>query len=256
MCAPAIIQTVASVIKPITDAVGITEKRRGQTSGGVEYTYEVNTAASDADQEAARVEAENRAVEEAAAAAERARQERIAQGRTSIDDSFSQFNDDYFSGIDRQAEQFARSDLDQQYKSQLGNLISTLARTGNIRSASRSRGIDSLRDQYQTALGQVDAYGDKYADTARSSVMSSRDALYGMNDGSDPDAVARSASDKASELRSGGGGSFSRLATLMIDPTQFMASKPGAVAGSGGGAGNPALFNQSRQARGGGYTVG
>jgi hypothetical protein len=255
MCAPAIIKTVASVIKPITDAVGITEKRKARTADGVEYTYEVNTAASVQDQEIARANAEQKAVEEAAARAEQERQARVAQGRTSIDDAFASFNDNYFSGIDKQAEQYARSDLDKQYQSQLGNLISTLARTGNIRSATRTRGIDALRDQYQSALGQVDAYGDNYADTARNSVQSSRNELYGMNDGSNPDAIATSASEKANALRSGGGG-FSRLATLMIDPTQFMNSKPGAVAASGGGAGNPALFNQSRQSRGGGYTVG
>lgn len=205
--------------------------------------------------------AEERAAAERAAEAERQRVaeeqrvSRINTGRTKIDDAFAPFDSSFYNNVSQSYNDFASDDLNQQYQTQLSGLISALTRSGGLNTAARSRGIDALRDQYDTARSQIGTKGQEYANSIQSSVSSAKDALYGQNAG-DPglDTIGSSATAKASELQATP--KFSPIAQLMIDPTQFMASRPGTVAtGSGGGSKTPALFSANRQARGGGYTV-
>lgn len=208
--------------------------------------------------EEARKREEEKAAAERAAEAERQRiaaeqkAARISQGRTSIDDAFSPFDTSFYNNVSQSYNDFATNNLNQQYQSQLGSLISSLARTGSLNSAARSRGIDALRSQYDDAMNKLPSKGDEIISSLRTNVDSAKSGLYSQND-ADPgvDSIASTAKAKAGELKNT---SFSPLATLMIDPSQFAVGR-GSVVGGSGGSSNPALFSQIRQSRGGGYTV-
>lgn len=210
----------------------------------------------------ARAEQERQAAERAAEAerqrqAELARQARISSGRTKIDEAFAPFDDGYYNNVSQSYNQFATDDLNRQYQGQLGNLISTLARNSGLAGAARTRGIDALREQYDTAIRGIPERGQQIAESLRSGVASAKSELYGAND-QDPgvDSIASTASSRAGQLKQT---NFSPIAQLMIDPSQFMgraaAGAGAAAAGQGGGSKAPALFSSTRQARGGGYTV-
>lgn len=204
--------------------------------------------------------AEEKAAADRAAEAERQRiaaeqrAARVSQGRTTIDDAFKPFDSSFYNNVTKSYNDFATDDLNKQYQSQLSGLISALSRTGGLNSAARTRGIDALKGQYDDAIGQISSRGKTYSDSVASSVTNAKEALYGQND-TDPgiDTITSSASAKAKELSSMP--SFSPIAHLMIDPNAFAANRGGTLGAKAGGAASPALFSQTRQSRGGGYTV-
>jgi hypothetical protein len=221
--------------------------------------------------EAERKKAEEKAAAEAKAAEERAAAERAAEaerqrvaaeqkaarlsaGRSSIDDAFGPFDTSYYNNVSQSYNDFATDNLNKQYQSQLGNLISTLARSGTLNTAARTRGVDDLRTQYDSAMANLPSASSNLVSALRSNVDSAKTGLYSTND-TDPgvDSIKTSAIAKASDLKQT---NFSPLATLMIDPSQYAVGR-GSVAGAAkaGGAASPALFSQARQSRGGGYTV-
>jgi hypothetical protein len=209
-----------------------------------------------ADQEAFERDAEARRQQADRVAAEQ-RTGRIGAGKKSIADAFSPYDQDsFYNNAATGYNDFQSQDINTQYQQQLGNLISTLARTGGLNTSARNRGVEALRGQYDDAMRQVPAAGQQYSDSLRTNINDSRNALYSQND-QDPgvDSISSAATSKAAEFAAPTG--YSRLANLMIDPSQFAESRVNGIApGSGGGASaTPALFNQIRQARGGGFSV-
>lgn len=258
MCAPIIENTV----KGLAETLGLTSSSSSAAPAApAPAAPQVDPAEAERQRQAdqARQE-EERAAAERAAEAERQRvaaeqrANRLSQGRTSIDDAFSPFNTGFYNNVSQSYNDFATDDLNKQYQTQLSGLISALSRSGGLNSAARTRGIDALKGQYDSAISQIGSRGQTYSDDVASSVSSAKNALYGQND-ADPgvDAIASSASAKAKELSAMP--SFSSIAHLMIDPNAFVANRGGTLAAKAGGAASPALFSQNRQARGGGYNV-
>lgn len=263
MCAPA----VSNLVSSVTDVLGITDSN--DDSGGVVARVAAPDPAEVERQRVAKQMADQEAAERAAeesrqqAEAERVRVAaeqragRIGAGKKSIADAFSPYDQDsFYNNATSGYNDFQSQDINSQYQQQLGNLISSLARTGGLNTAARTRGVDALRGQYDDAMGRVPDAGKQYTDTLRTNINDSRNALYSQND-QDPgvDSISSTATSKAGEFAAPTG--YSRLANLMIDPSQFATNRGGVIAaGKGGGAAaTPALFNQTRQARSGGFSV-
>lgn len=251
MCAP-VIQSVVDLVTGGGDSGG------GGSPAAAAPAAPAAPAVDPAEE--ARKREEEKAAAERAAEAERQRiaaeqkAARISQGRTSIDDAFAPFDTSFYNNVSQSYNDYATNNLNQQYQGQLGSLISSLARTGGLNSAARTRGVEALRSQYDDAMSKLPTKADEVISSLRSGVDSAKTGLYSQND-ADPgvDSIASTAKAKATELQTNK--NFSPLATLMIDPTQFATGRGSVVGSSMGGSSNPALFSQIRQSRGGGYTV-
>jgi hypothetical protein len=199
---------------------------------------------AEAARKAAEAEARRKAEEEAARrreeariAAEQERQRQIQLGRTNIDDAFAGFNDSYYTNIDKQYEDYARTDIEDQYQKQLRGLVGALSGIDNLQYATRSQGVDDLGIQYRNALGMVDESGDSIADQARSEITSARDNLISTNaNTANAEMMQQRAQEAAQNLA--GRSRMSRLASLFVDPVQYAASRPGY-------GGRPAVFGTS-----------
>ncbi len=270
MCAPAVTKLLDEVVEApgkLTDFLGITSSGGG-SSPAPAAAPEVDPAEVErqrlaretADREASERAAEERrqqAEAERVRVAAEQRAGRIGAGKKSIADAFSPYDQDsFYNNAATGYNDFQSQDINTQYQQQLGNLISSLARTGRLNTASRTRGVDALRGQYEDAMGRVPNAGKQYSDSLRTNINDSRNALYLQNE-QDPgvDLISSTATSKAGEFAAPTG--YSRLASLMIDPSQFALSRGNVIAaGKGGGAAaTPALFSQTRQARGGGFSV-
>lgn len=219
-------------------------------AAAAELAYQQKLAAEKAAAEAA---AKAKAEAEEKARLEQERLDNIAAGRTAIEDAFQPFGDPYFQGIQDDFASFQMDDLNRKYGQSLGSLISDLARTGQLNAATRNRGVDSLKSQYDTAKGNIDAAAIQFANDERARVESGKDALFAGNE-TDFANSAEKAQSAAAQFLAERPTEFSTLANLIVNPNSI-ANVSGTKAAAGGSAA-PALFNQERSARGGGFTVG
>jgi hypothetical protein len=257
-------RAVATVTKPVTtvtNAVGLTDTNAAQREAAQRQAAEAAAlAAALKAQEEARIAEEARLAEErrlaaeaeAARVAEEKRLSDIAAGRTAIEDNFGQFNDPYYQGIEDSFTNFQMDDLNAKYGKALGTLISELSRTGQLRGATRNRGIDALKQSYDSNKGLISDAASQLSSDQRARVGAAQEALYSSNEATPGSGITSSAA-RAQELMASTPNQFTKLANILIDPNNF-ANVAGTKA-SGGGSAAPALFSQERSARSGGYVV-
>lgn len=129
-----------------------------------------------------------------ARADEAARQQRIKEGMSSINNRFSGFNDEFFN---KRAEEFQKTmnpQVSKQYRQANENLAYSLARSGLTNSSERSKSEGILRENLNNARAEIANQSIDRANDQRQAVEQSKSSLisqlYGTGD-------ARAASDAA-----------------------------------------------------------
>lgn len=112
-----------------------------------------------------------------ARADEVARQDRIRAGTSSINDTFGQFDDEYFGGLRQSFVDYARPQLDDQMSDARKQLTFALARSGNLDSSTRGEQSADLQERYDLNLQDIADQGREYETTARNNVEQARGDL-------------------------------------------------------------------------------
>jgi hypothetical protein len=175
-------------------------------------------------------EAQRRAEEAAAKEAERQRQleierqNRITEGRTSIDGAFGQFDDDFYGGRSQAYQGYAMPELEDQFQDSMRSLVAALARSGNLQSSTRAEKMADLQEQYNQRKLDIYNTGMDYANQARSNVDAARNELYTQNQSlADPNLISGNAAARAATLNQMP--SFSPLGQLFSDFTAGLATQ-------------------------------
>lgn len=137
----------------------------------------------------------------AAAQRERERQQRISQGRASIDQAFTGFDDNYFSGLTGAYRDYAQPELDEDFSEAKKQLNYALSRKGLSSSTAAADEIRKLNQQYNDYVTDLESSAANYANTARQDVEGARsDLLAQLTATEDPSAAAQSALRRAELL--------------------------------------------------------
>jgi hypothetical protein len=205
---------------PVTATVAIV--------GGAYAYNEMENAKQDAKDQAQRAIDEQKAASAAEAERQRkleeARQARIQEGRTAIDNNFSQFNDKFYSDRSQAYQDYAMPELDSQYKDSMRKLVAALARSGNLQSSVRAEKMAALDEDYAKRKLDIQNTGTDYANSARNAVDKSRADLITQNMSlADPNAISANALANANSLAQMP--TFSPLGTMLADVTSGLASQ-------------------------------
>ncbi len=120
---------------------------------------------------------------EKARQAEEERQARIRSGTRSINQTFGQFDNKFFSGVQDSYSDYALPELDKQANDAREQLTYSLARNGTLDSSARSHEFGRLADLYNTAKLNIADQARSYATDARSNVEKNRADLIAMLQG-------------------------------------------------------------------------
>src|SRR3546814_928278 len=135
---------------------------------------------------------------EAARRDEEARQARIRAGMGQIDQTFSQFNDDYFDTRSKAYLDYATPQLEDQFAKAKEQLIFALSRGGNLNSSVAGERLADLTKQYDRNRTALADRGLALANDARSKVESARSDLVAQLQGSaEPTSGAAQAAERA-----------------------------------------------------------
>lgn len=112
-----------------------------------------------------------------ARAAEQARQGRIREGTTAINDTFGQFGDDYFSNLRNSFTEFAVPQLDDQFSKAREELTFALARSGTLDSSIRADQSAKMQREYDLTRQNIADQALGYENKARSQIEDARSEL-------------------------------------------------------------------------------
>ena len=134
---------------------------------------------------------------------EEERQARIREGKTSIDDTFSRFDNDFYSGRRQSYMDYATPQLDDQYTDAMKDLRLALARSGLMNSSASARRFGDLKKDYDIQAQGVADKAVGFENTARKNIEAAKSDLYTQNSNiADPSLVAQSAASRAASLTS------------------------------------------------------
>lgn len=168
----------------------------------------------------------NAAADEAARARadEEARQARIRQGTKSIADTFSQFDDNFYGGIRDSYTDFARPQVDDQFKKASEKGTYALARSGTLDSSMRGEQNAELQKQYDINLQDIADKARGYETEARNNVERGRGDLVSMLQVTgDATGAANSALSRAATLATPP--AYSPLGQLFQDSTAILSDQ-------------------------------
>ncbi len=187
-----------------------------------------------------------------ARADEEARQKRIREGTARVDQTFGQFDDDFF-GERRQAFlDFATPQVDDQFKKAQEELTFALARAGMLDSSARAEKQGELSKLYDTRKREITDQAIGQETTARTAVEDARSGLIrNLQSTADANAAANEAVNRAAALSKPA--PFSPLTQLFADFTSGLATqagfeRAGAVDPRFGGRYNTGLFSPNSSA--------
>ena len=112
---------------------------------------------------------------------EAARQARISEGQTAIDNQFANFNDDFFTGYQNQYLDYYTPQLTDQYDDAVERLTLDLARTGNLTGSAGARQLADLQKFYDQQKTSITGRALDAANQLRGSVDSRKSQLYTDN---------------------------------------------------------------------------
>lgn len=150
--------------------------------------------------------------------AEEARQSRIREGSAAIDNTFSQFDDDFFADRRQSYVDFARPQLDREFAEAGEQTTYSLARGGLLDSSIAGEQRADLQTAYDVNLQDVVDKARAYETDARNAVESARGSLLTtLNATGDAQAASQAAVNKAGALSQGP--AYSPLGQLFTDFT-------------------------------------
>lgn len=156
-----------------------------------------------------------------ARADEEARQARIREGTTSIDNTFGQFNDQFYGDIRDSFVEFARPQLDDQFRKAGEQNTFNLARSGTLESSMRGEQNADLQKQYDIQRQDLVDKGRGFETEARNNVERARGDLVSMLQVTgDATGAANSALSRASTLATPP--AYSPLGQLFQDSTAVL----------------------------------
>ena len=133
--------------------------------------------------------------------AEEKRQGKITEGTNSINSAFAGFDDDFFSGIEQDANNFFNPQIDRQFDKTREGLIKNLARQGNLNA---STGATQLGDLDRAGQEQRVTFSDRargIASGVRGDVESNRAQLLAqLTASANPAAAAATSAAAARQL--------------------------------------------------------
>jgi hypothetical protein len=125
---------------------------------------------------------------------EEERKQKIQLGQTHINNTFDQFNDDYFDARRQAYLDYATPQLDDQYGKAKDNITYNLARAGNTRSQSAIDTLADLSQKFDFQNANMLTEGDRQRQSLRDRVENERQTLFDqLNASADPDAAANQA---------------------------------------------------------------
>lgn len=148
---------------------------------------------------------------------EEARQARISQGRSAIDQQFDgSFNQPFFDTYRQSYLDFYNPQADKQYNDTKEKLTFNLARSGNLQSSAGADKFGSLDERYGDQKVQLANQADNAVADLRGRVEQQRGDLYGINSSAaDPSSAAARATMAAANLRTPP--TFSPLGAVFAD---------------------------------------
>jgi hypothetical protein len=112
---------------------------------------------------------------------EAARQARITQGQTSIDQAFAGFNDDFYQGYNDQYMGYYTPQLDDQYADAVKRLTLQLAQTGNLTGSVGAKQMADLQKYFDTQKLAISNQAQTAVQGLRSNIDSRKSQLYADN---------------------------------------------------------------------------
>ncbi|MCY0148306.1 hypothetical protein OEG84_11440 [Hoeflea sp. G2-23] len=163
-----------------------------------------------------------------ARADEQARQEKIREGTTRVNDIFGQnFNDDFFKGRRDAFLDYNTPQLENQYNDAQKQLTFSLARGGNLNSSARGEQLGKLQTLYDTNKQSIADQALQQENQARTAVEDARSNLVTtLNATGDAEGAANSALTRASALSQPG--TYSPLGQLFVDFTSGLGTQAAA----------------------------
>ena len=141
---------------------------------------------------------------EIARAEEAARQERIATGQASIDQSFAGFNDDFYNQYQQDYTDYYNPQLDDQFADANKRLTLQLAQSGNLTGSVGARQLADLRKNYDDQKLAIAGNASNAVQGLRSDIDNNRSQLYANNRAAaDPGSAASAATSAAQSLQPG-----------------------------------------------------
>jgi hypothetical protein len=125
---------------------------------------------------------------------EKQRQQRIKSGTAAIDSTFAPFNDGFFAQRGKAYTDFARPQLEDQFKTAREKLVYALARNSLTNSTVAADKFANLNKTYDTSRQVIEGRGMDEANKARLAAENARSNLVSqLQATADPGAAARSA---------------------------------------------------------------
>ena len=159
--------------------------------------------------------------------AEEARQARIRAGQGQIDQTFSQFDDDYYGNVSKASDAYYMPQAEKQYADARRQLVLNLSRQGTLAGSAGARSMGDLDESYATQRGDLVNRGVAAGNEQRSNVERARSELMSqLNASADPGAVGAAAAARAQSLSAPP--IFSPLGKLFADFANMGANAIGA----------------------------
>lgn len=175
---------------------------------------------------------------------EQQRQQRIKAGTAAIDSTFAPFNDAFFAARGKAYTDFARPQLEEQFKTAREKLIYALARNGLSQSTVGADMFANLSKKYDTNRQVVEGRGIDEANKARMAAENNRsDLVAQLQATADPGAAARSAVARSRAVAATPG--FDPLGNLFTNVTAGLADLSTNPQNGYKGLGGVALFNSN-----------
>lgn len=134
-------------------------------------------------------------------AEEEARQARIREGQGRIDQSFTKFDDGYYSGYEDAYKGYYNPQIDDQYNESTDAMTAALAGRGILESSVAADKFSKLAKKMQEARGMIANQAVDARNTLRGKVEKTKTDLYSMNASTaDPSAIAARAAGEATAL--------------------------------------------------------
>lgn len=170
---------------------------------------------------------------------EQDRQNRIRSGMAQVDQIFSPFNDTFFQGRGKAFLDFARPQLEDQYRKAREGLIFALARNGLTQSSVGADKLKGLTTEYNRNRQVIEGRASDEANRARQQVEQNRSELVSqLQATADPTAAARAAISRQQYLYATPG--FDSLGNLFQNVTAGLADATNTAANKYAGVN---LFN-------------